>query len=298
MTMNTDLNQLLIFAKVAENQSFTKSALELGIEKSTVSSKISQLEKRLGVRLLNRTTRLVTLTEAGAGYYQYCRQIVESAEEADHYAETLTLEPQGILRVSVPLDFGQLLVQQFIKSFMQAHPNLKIDWVVTDREVDLIGERYDLALRIGPGALKDSSLIGKKLFDIKMGLFASAAFVKEQGEPTSVTELSDYPFIFFSTEQGSAFKFTPDFNAWLPEHISGNLKINDILTCREAAVAGLGISILPVDIIQKELKSHRLKQILPNYKLPSMALFAVYPSRQWTPSKVKVFLQCIEAWKH
>lgn len=292
-----DLNLLQIFAKVAENQSFTKAAQELGIEKSTVSSKVSQLEKHLGVRLLNRTTRLVTLTEAGEGYYQYCRQIVDSAREAEHYAETLTSEPQGVLRVSVPMDFGQLLVRQLIKPFMQAYPELKIDLCVVDREVDLIAERYDLALRIGPGILKDSSYVGKKLFDIQMGMFASPEFLDEQGEPQSSNELQNYPFIIFTKELESIFSFTSEFASSLSENTSGNLKINDVLTCKEAAIAGLGIAVLPVNIVQKEIKANKLKRLLPEFKLPSPALFAVYPSRQWAPSKLKVFLEVLQSWK-
>ena len=292
-----DLNQLMVFAKVAENHSFTKAAQELGMEKSTVSSKISQLEKRLGARLLNRTTRLVTLTEAGEGYYHYCRQIVESAREADHYAETYTSEPQGVLRISVSLDFGQLLVRQLIKPFMQAYPRLKIDLCIIDREVDLIAERYDLALRIGTGTLKDSNLVGKKLFDIQMGLFASPEFLKEYGEPHTVTDIDQYPFVFFNKEQDSVFKFSLFMVPEYLENTNGNLKINDILSCKEAALAGLGICVLPTDIVQKEVASNNLKRILRECDITPMVLFAVYPSRHWIPSKLKVFLEYLERWK-
>ncbi|MFV1984976.1 MAG: LysR family transcriptional regulator [Thiohalomonadales bacterium] len=291
-----DLNQLLVFAKVAENQSFTKAAKELGMEKSTVSSKVSQLEKRLGLRLLNRTTRLVTLTEEGEGYYQYCHQIVNTAREADHYADTLTNEPQGVLRISVPLDFGLLLVHQLVKPFMREYPNLKIDLFVIDREVDLIAERYDIALRIGPGLLKDSSLIGKKLFNVKMGLFASPQFLSEYGEPKTPDDLQNTPFVIFTKQQEPVFEFSSGF---MPEDfkVSGNLKINDILISKEAALSGLGIAIMPVAIAQAEIKLQKLKPILPEYDLPPMALFAVYPSRQWMPSKLKVFLKYLENWK-
>ncbi len=293
-----DLNQLLIFAKVAEHLSFTQAAMELGIEKSTVSSKVSQLEKHLGIRLLNRTTRRVTLTEAGEGYYQYCKQIVEMANEAESFADTLTSEPHGVLRLSVPMDFGQLLVRQLIKPFMMAYPELKIDLNVIDREVDLIAEQIDIALRIGPGTLKDSSLIGKKLFDIRMGLFASPEYIHEHGELASGDELSNYPFIIFTKEQLPIFKYSKAFAPSLSETTSGHLKINDVVTCKEAALAGLGIAILPVAITEHEVTTGKLTQLLPDYKLESPALFAVYPSRQWAPSKLKVFLQHIESWQH
>jgi len=292
-----DLNQLMVFAKVAEKQSFTKAALELGMEKSTVSSKISQLEKRLGIRLLNRTTRLVTLTEAGEGYFQHCRRIVESAREADLFAETLIGEPQGVLRISVPMDFGQLLVKKFIKPFLQAYPKIKIDLSVVDREVDLIAECVDLALRIGPGSLKDSNLVGKKLFDIPMGLFATPALLELYDEPNTLSDIKDIPFIFFSKDQNSVFKFGSLLISEKFDEVKGNLKINDILTCKQAALSGLGISILPVDIVQEEVSLNKLKRIIPDCKLPLLTLFAVYPSRHWIPSKLKVFLELIEKWK-
>jgi len=296
MVLEMDVNQLVIFAKVAEGKSFTKAAIELGIEKSTVSSKISSLEKRLGLRLLNRTTRLVTLTEAGEGYYQYCRHIVETVWEASHYAQTLSNEPTGVLRISVSLDYGQLLIRQFLNSFMRTYPNLKIDLYVTDREVNLIEERYDVALRAAPGVLQDSSLIGRKLFDVQMGIFASPAFVDEYGEPETLNDLSNFPFIVFTKKQESIFEYSPGF---VPDvlQISGNIKINDLLSCKEAALSSLGITILPIDSVCNELETGKLKRLLPEFQLPVMALFVVYPSRQWMSSKLKVFLQHLDQWK-
>ena len=132
---------------------------------------------------------------------------MENVTEADHYAATLSSEPRGVLRISVPLDFGQLLIRHLIKPFMLSQPKLKIDLCIIDREVDLIAERFDLALRIGPGILKDSNLVGKKLFDVEMGLFASTEFLKKHGEPYDVSELRSYPFIFFprNPDQSSNF---------------------------------------------------------------------------------------------
>lgn len=295
--MLMDLNQLLIFAKVAENQSFTKAAQELGMEKSTVSTKVSQLEQRLGARLLNRTTRQVTLTEVGESYYQYCRQIVESAREADHFAETFNSEPRGVLRISTPVDFGQLLVRQIIRPFLQANPKLKIDLSIADREVDLIAERFDLALRVGPGELKDSNLVARKLFDIPFGLFATAEFLAEYGTPRNETELSVLPFIIFNKLENSGFELPAFLRSTALQQVQGRMKINDLLTCKEAACQGLGIGILPVATARYEVASGLLQRILPEMELSVMALFAVYPSRQWMPSKLKAFLQHIQHWQ-
>lgn len=292
-----DLNQLVIFAKVAENQSFTKAAKILGIEKSTVSSKISLLEKRLGVRLLNRNTRLVSVTEAGEVYYQYCRQVVDAASEAELFAMALSNNPQGILRISAPRDFSQLLVQQLIEPFIRQYREVKIDLAVLDREVDLIAERFDLALRIGKGSLKDSNLVGKKLFDVSMGLYAAPHWLTQQGEASVNKNPLDYPFIIFSKELQGEFVFGEGIVSEELQ-VKAQLKINDILACKEAAANGIGIALLPNIIASEEVKLNRLKKISPQFPLPSMALFAVYPSRQWMPAKLKTFLTYLDDWKN
>ncbi|NOY71136.1 MAG: LysR family transcriptional regulator [Gammaproteobacteria bacterium] len=292
-----DLNQLVIFAKVAENQSFTKAAKILGIEKSTVSNKISLLEKRLGVRLLNRNTRLVSVTEAGDAYYQHCRQVVDAANEAELFAKALNNNPQGVLRISAPQDFSQLLVQQLIEPFIRQYREVKIDLAVLDREVDLIAERFDIALRIGKGSLKDSNLVGKKLFDVPMGLYAAPHWLKQQGEASVNKNPLDYPFIIFSKQLQGKFVFGEGI---VPEEfqVKAQLKINDMLTCKEAAANGLGIALLPNIIADGEVKLNRLKQIALQFPLPSMALFAVYPSRQWMPAKLKMFLKYLDDWEN
>ena len=184
-----DLNQMLIFGKVAENQSFTKASQELGIEKSTVSMKVTQLEDRLGTRLLNRTTRSVTLTEAGEGYYQYCQQVIDTAKEAEHFAETLTTEPQGLLRISAPLDFGQIMVTELLDPFLKQNPKLEIDLILTNDYVDLVRDRIDVVLRPELGTLRDSSLIAKQILKTSLGLYASPDYIKKRGKPETLQQI-------------------------------------------------------------------------------------------------------------
>jgi len=178
---------------------------------------------------------------------------------------------------------------------MSEYSEVKIDLLVLDREVDLVAERFDIALRIGQGSLKDSNLIGKKLFDVDMGLYAAPTFLQEQGEPKIEKDLQHYPLILFSKQIDSTF----DPSAGLiPNNfqMKSKLKINDMLTCKEAAIAGLGIAHLPCVIVNSDVKSNNLKQVLSHISLSSVALFAVYLSRQWMPSKLKVFLEYLKKW--
>ncbi len=288
-----DLNQLLIFAKVAENQSFTKAAAELHMEKSTVSNKISQLESRLGVRLLNRTTRSVTLTEAGAGYYQYCQQIVESAAEADQFASNLGDEAVGLLRVSVSMDFGQLFIRNLIKPFLKANPKVELELILENRLVDLVRERIDLALRIGRGSLGDSSLIAKKILNAEIGVYASPEYINQHGELKSIKELSQFEFIEFT--MGETFSI-PIKKADVTYQFEpkGRLKVNDMIAAKEAARSSLGMVILPTVIANEEIRNKQLIPALTDCQFPTFSLYAVYPSRQWIPAKLKVFLQYLD----
>ena len=291
-----DLNQMLIFGKVAENQSFTKASRELGIEKSTASMKVTQLEKRLGTRLLNRTTRSVTLTEAGEGYYQYCQQVIDTAKEAEHFAETLTTEPQGLLRISAPLDFGQIVVSELVDPFLKIYPKLEIELILTNEYVDLVRERIDIALRPELGTLRDSSLIAKQLLKTNLGLYASPTYIKRRGKPETIQQIYDHDFIMFSLSGVSFLQVTRGKVKYAIEP-KARLRINDVLSCKQAAVSGLGITVLPDRIVEKEVKAKQLIQLLTDYTFPTATLFAMYASRQWIPTKVKVFLDYLDTWQ-
>lgn len=290
-----DLNQLLIFEKVSNNQSFTKAAQELGIEKSTVSMKVSQLEEHLGVRLLNRTTRSVTLTEAGEGYFEYCRQIVETAKEAEHYAETLSSEPQGMLRISTPMDFGHIVVKTLIDPFLKAHPKVSVDLNLTNQPIDIIRERIDVALRPGLGPMQDSTLIAKQILKTELGLYASPNYITRRGEPESLPAIQEHDFILFTIGEENIITVSrADVTYQLQP--KARLNINDVLACKEAALSGLGITMIPALIAEEDVKNKKLIRVLPDYKLPTATLFALYPSRQWMPAKLKVFLEYLESW--
>lgn len=290
-----DLNQMLIFGKVAENQSFTKASQELGIEKSTVSMKVTQLEERLGTRLLNRTTRSVTLTEAGEGYYQYCQQVIDTAKEAEHFAETLTTEPQGLLRISAPLDFGQIVVTELVDPFLRQYPKLEIDLILSNEYVDLVRERIDIVLRPELGILRDSSLIAKQILKTNLGLYASPTYIKKRGKPDTLQQIHDHDFIFFSLAGASFLQVTKGKTKYAFE-ARARLRINDVLSCKQAAVSGLGMTVLPGRIVEQEVKAKQLVPLLTDYTFPTATLFAMYTSRHWLPAKVKAFLDYLDSW--
>lgn len=292
-----DLNQMLIFGKVAEKQSFTRASEELGIEKSTVSMKVSQLEERLGARLLNRTTRSVTLTEAGEGYYQYCRQIIDTAKEAEHFAETLSAEPQGLLRINTPIDFGQLFVRTLIDPFLKKHPKVEIDLVLRNPPVNIIDERIDIALMPQMGDLQDSTLIAKTILNSDLGVFASPAYIKKHGKPRTVHDIGAHNYVAFS--YGGKWEITATKRA--KQYIMGpkaRIRINDVLSAKQAAIDGLGFAVIPGIIAEQDVKSKKLIQVLTDYKYPTITLYSVYASRQWIPTKLKSFLEHLEAWKN
>lgn len=287
---------MLIFGKVAEKQSFTKASQELGIEKSTVSMKVSQLENRLGTRLLNRTTRSVTLTEAGEGYYQYCRQLIDTAKEAEHFAETLSSEPRGLLRIATPIDFGQIFVRSLIEPFLKKYPKVEIDLVLRNPPIDLVEERVDIALIPRFGALEDSTLIAKKILATELGIFASPAYIKARGKPKMLTDLNKLDYISFTYGDMGPIPVTKDGEK-LSLDQKPRIYINDVLSCKRAAIDGVGFAVIPHRIAKQDVMDKRLVQLMPDYHFPTVTIYAMYASRHWIPTKLKAFLDQLEKWK-
>lgn len=291
-----DLNQMLVFGKVAEKQSFTRASQELGMEKSTVSMKVSQLEERLGTRLLNRTTRSVTLTEAGEGYYQYCQQVIDTAKEAEHFAETLSAEPQGLLRIATPVDFGQIFVSSLIDPFLKKYPKVDVDLVLRNPPIDIVEDRIDIALMPRFGALEDSTLIAKKILATDLGVYVSPAYVKKWGKPKTISDLDKHDYIWFPYGSMISIPVTKDEEKFSIEQ-KPRIRINDVLSCKRAAIDGVGFAIIPCRIAEQDVKDKRLVPLLTDYSFPTVTLYAMYASRQWMPTKLKVFLEHLDKWK-
>ena len=277
------LDDALIFTRVVECHSFTQAAQGLGMQKSTVSRRIALLEERLGVRLLNRTTRKLRLTEVGQAYYERCRQIMLDFAEAEQAVMQLQQEPSGLLRITAPIEFGQLFLGRVLGDFMRQYPQISAEVELTSRHVDPVEEGVDIVILVGQP--QDSTLIARKLFETGRRLCASPAYLEAHGCPRTVAELVGHRAILLPQD-------SPRYWPLLDEHIACQrvLSCNNITLAREAALAGAGIAGLPIMISEQAVQSGRLVELLPEARLPIGELYAVYPSRRFQAMKVKTFL--------
>jgi DNA-binding transcriptional LysR family regulator len=289
-----DLNEIVVFARVVETRSFTAAAQQLGLPKSTVSRKIAQLEERLGVRLLQRTTRKLNLTEVGQAYYERCQRIVQDIAAAEQVVIDMQTAPRGLLRVTVPVDLGSTFVGALIAEFIAAYPDIQIDLDLSDRVVDLIEEGVDLGLRFGP--LTESTLIARKLGAVQMRLCASSEYVAKRGAPTTIAQLAEHDALVFAPS-GRAMTWTlrgPD-GAVEDALLRSRLVSNGMLALRDAMRAGGGVALLPEIVIADDVAAGRVAIVLPAWSAGPAELFAVYPSTRNLSPKVRAFLEFVVA---
>lgn len=277
------LDDALIFTRVVECHSFTHAALGLGMQKSTVSRRIALLEERLGVRLLNRTTRKLRLTEVGQAYYERCRQIMLDFAEAEQAVMQLQQEPSGLLRITAPIEFGQLFLGRVLGDFMRQYPLITAEVELTSRHVDPVEEGVDIVILVGQP--QDSTLIARKLFETSRSLCASPDYLARHGTPRTVAELASHRAILLPHD-------SPRYWPLLGENIACQrvLTSNNITFAREAALAGAGIAALPIMISERAVQEGRLIELVADARLPAGELYAVYPSRRFQAMKVKTFL--------
>jgi DNA-binding transcriptional LysR family regulator len=290
-TARRDLNDVLVFTRVVQSGSFTRAARALGMPKSTVSRKVSELEARLGARLLQRTTRRLSLTDVGRLYYQHSERAVSELEAADTAIAQMQGAPRGRLRVSAPLNFDWL--RGMVAEFLQRNPDVQVEMVCTDRLVDLVEEGFDVAVRAG--RLEDSTLVARHLTSIRRLVVASPAYLKKHGTPDQPSGLTVHPCIVFGGGR--------DPNRWRLENgaeiieaqVPARLTVNDFEMVREAALAGLGIAMLQLDRCAEDLQLKRLRRVLPSWVSPEAPVQAVYPSTRHLSPKVKAFVDHLHA---
>ena len=277
-----------VFVAVVENSGFSAAARTLGISKSAVSKRINKLEAQLGVRLLHRTTRKLSLTEAGERYFEHASRALAAAGQAEDAVTELQGEPQGNLKISSPMSFGRLHVAPLIPKLLQRHPKLQIDLVMDDRKVDLVAGGFDVAIRAGN--LPDSTLIARKLAPLRQVLCASPDYVDRYGRPGTPAELSSHNCVLYS--------YSSDANEWTligeggPENVtvSGSYQVNNSEALLEALREGVGIGRLPTFVAGPDLKTGRLVTLFESYRIPEFTIYAVFPERQYLPAKVRAFL--------
>ena len=282
-----DLNEMAIFAIVVNTGSFTKAADKLKLPKSTVSRKVSQLEKRVGVRLINRTTRNLKPTETGKLYYSQCLKMLEQAEEADRIVSNMQAEPSGLLRISTPLSFGTPFFIKVIKRFLEKYPKVNIEIIADNKQVDLLENEVDIAFRIGP--LSDSSLIARNIGTARLSLCATPEYLAKHGMPETIQDLEKHTCIshpvspwIFQTPSG-ALEYQPP----------SRMIANDMEMIRNMTKQGFGIGAVPQILISDDLTDESLIPVLPDYPFQDRTFYVVYPSRREPPSKVVAFTDFI-----
>ncbi|SEQ78700.1 DNA-binding transcriptional regulator, LysR family [Nitrosomonas sp. Nm51] len=284
-----DLNLFIIFARVVESGSFAEAARRMRISRSAVSKAISKLEKSLGAQLLNRSTRVLSLTEAGAVLAEHSAHILDEAEQAERVVNSLQAEPRGMLKVSASVAFGTLHVAPALADFLSRYPEIRIDLTITDRPVDLIGEGYDVIIRVTNEP--DLNLVARKLAPVRRKLCATPQYFEKNGVPQTPEDLIRHNCLDYtlSGEQGY-WNFTgPEGVIAVP--VSGTLRINDDDALSQAVLGGLGIALLPTFTVGKDLQSSKLQAVLSEYIPVERYVYACYLPSRHVPAKVRSFIE-------
>ncbi len=287
------LDSLESFVAVVEAGQFSAAALRLGIGKSVVSRRVSELEEHLGARLLQRTTRRLSLTEAGREFYPRALQLLEDLAEAEQSVSSGQQALGGRIRLATPLTFGMLHLGPLINRFMQAHPGVVLDLDMDDGQVNLIQEGVDLALRIG--SLEDSSLIALPLATIRSVLVASPGYLAREGTPTTPEELQRHPGLCYSNlPEPQRVRLTDSSGRRISVNLPLRLLANNGDLLLNATEAGLGVCVSPTFIAYRAIREGRLVPILRDYRLPLSTAYAVYPSRRFVPLRVRALVDYLQ----
>ena len=286
--MATDTQELEVFHAVVRHASYARAADELGLSPSGVSRIVTRLEARLGARLVHRTTRKLSLTEAGKTFHARTAQVLVDLAEAEAEVQEVTLTPRGKLRLTAPVVFGQLHVAPLLPDLFARYPELTVDLALADRVVDLVDEGLDLALRIG--TLADSRLIARRLCTNRRVLVAAAKYLKKRGTPRTPSDLAGHECILFTgfTRPRDWHLIGPTGPATVT--VSGRLASNNIDVTTRAAMAGLGITMGATLSVGPALLSGQLVRVLPDHEFEPTAIFAVYPSARQLSTKVRATL--------
>ncbi|MEP3276967.1 MAG: LysR family transcriptional regulator [Stappiaceae bacterium] len=279
-------NDLEIFARVVTAGSLSAAGREIGVSPAVVSKRLRKLEDRLGTRLLQRTTRQVTLTEAGLGYYERVIAILASIEEAEAFVSRRSSVARGTLKISAPTSFGRMHIAPHLVGFLEENSDLHINLELSDEFTDIVGQGYDLAIRIA--ALEDSSLVARRLAPIHRVLCASPAYIAKHGEPRTLEDLDTHVRLA-ATNQDPWQLEGPNGNVTV--RATGPLHTNSSEVVRSGLLAGLGVALRSTWDVGPELRSGQLKIVLPGYRASHhVAIHAVYPSRRFLPAKVRLFV--------
>lgn len=289
-----NLNNIRVFVRVAESRSFSEAGKRLGLTSSAVSKAITRLERELGVRLLQRTTRSVGLTNDGASFFENCRQILSDVQSAEENLLQTRATPYGLLRVHMPVAFGRKVVMPVIKQLIDRHPRLTINAELSDRNIDMAYEGIDVAVHIGE--ITDSRLVARKLCNLQFVAVASPDYLERHGEPMTPDDLSSHHCLAYVKLRSGRYR------EWTFAHegetvnkvVSGRLNVNNAESLLEAAVSGLGIAMISTLIAGDAIRKGQLRCVLTQFNAPGPSVYALYPHTRTVSPKVRVFVDFLK----
>jgi DNA-binding transcriptional LysR family regulator len=283
-----ELTSLQAFVKVVQTGSFTRAADALNTQKAYLSRVVTQLEKELGVRLLERTTRALSLTEIGREFFERAVGILASVEDAQRTVQKAQGEPRGVLKLTCGVEFGMIAVSGWIGAYLERYPQARVDADFTGRIVDIVHEGFDLAIRLGP--LAGSTLTARKLGELRYGLFAAPAYLARRGTPDQPGDLEAHETLAFA---GGSHQATWSLSLGDRQErvvLQPRMKANNVFAVRDGAIASLGIAQLPMIVAVPAVQAGQLRRLLTDWSLPAVPVHAVFASARYLTPKVRAFI--------
>lgn len=283
------LTDISVFVQVVDSGSFTAAAEKLELSKSVVSKYVTRLENRLGAQLLNRTTRRLSLTEVGHIFYERSQRGLQELETAEAEVSRLQEAPRGTLRLNTPMSFGIMHIAPLLPEFLAAYPEMSVDMNLDDRQVDLVAEGFDVAIRIAE--LPDSSLVARALAPCRHVVCASPSYLERHGIPRTPDDLRGHNAITYKHQESpSEWRFVSPDGKYISVPVSGTVQMNNSLALREALLQGGGIMLTPNFVVGADIRAGKLQQLLPHYKCMEISIYVVYPQRRHLSPKVRAFV--------
>ncbi|WP_455274752.1 LysR substrate-binding domain-containing protein [Rhizobium herbae] len=290
-----DLNDIAVFVKVAQFESFSRAAQSLGMPVSTVSRKVSALEDQLGVTLLQRTTRKLTLTAQARAYVSQCSEALNHLADAERVLTETQRKPEGLLKISVPVILGQETFYEFLSDFLKAYPRIQVDLFVTNLFLDLIAENVDIAIRFGE--LRDSTIVAQKIGKSVRYVVASPQYLAGRPVPVKPEDLESHPCVLLNGRNNEGEWHLVSGRKSVKIQVSGPVSSRDFQTASAFTYRGHGIGLLPSTYCDDQIAAGKLVRLLPDWSSPEIVVHAVYPTRRFLPAKLQVFLDELKAWK-
>lgn len=276
-----DLNDLYFFAAVVEHGGFSAAGRALGVPKSRLSKRVAQLEERLGVRLLQRTTRRFVVTEVGERFYGHCRAVLEEAQAAQDAVDELRAEPRGVVRLSCPVSLAQTVIAYLLPDFLALYPKMQVRLMSGNRRVDVIGEGYDLAIRVRSKLDTDANLVVRSFGQATTTLVASPGLLDAIGRPTIPDELAKLPALSMREHEGAqTWELIDAKGSQVNVEVQARLITGDFAVLLESARRGLGVALLPEFVCAPAIAAGELEVVLPQWSMPDGIMHFVYPSRR------------------